>query len=542
MMNLFIRNLDFKATKSDLQNLFAKYKADSVVISTDRETGKSKGFGFVTIADDAMANRAIAECNGEILNGRAISVSIAREKPQSGTHGGRHVTENATRTTSAENNQVSPYNFFNRQPNKVAITAFHNELSNKRYDIAFDITWETRAATALNPCTIVFDPETKKAVPDNYPKTSKDSEYAGYNKRWLMLDRRLAISPFTVKSAIANGFANLLGGCYRVEQFALKPTDGHFKKHEDTVPAGSRLCEDMSDNICPRCRMFGMTDQSGKEEMTAIGFKGRFKSSALISAIKLNEEMFNAEVPFIYNDGGASKKFTSVPLSKWLDNNDDVCSQYFLPIQGEPKANRSDKDGYFNLSSGHIKGAKYYHHGNLTMQKLIKLIEETNKKTELNKKNNDFEYSHRLRNYAQVCKEGISFIGTVGAENCSADEIAALIMLLDSRIADHGFKVGLGKALGMGSIHSAINKVWIRKTDNYERWEQVTNFEKSDELIKRITIHVADFGQILLHLVETGKRLNAINALSGMQERPLVYPRIGNQYWRNFNAKLFPRI
>ncbi|MBF0538436.1 MAG: hypothetical protein HQL03_09325 [Nitrospirae bacterium] len=108
--------------------------------------------------------------------------------------------------------KVSPYSFVKRPKyNKSKPAECHDRLSSGRYDVAFDITWTTLTPTAVNPCV---NDGVDECCP--MPEDSQTREFAGYNKRWLMLDNCLAISPFTVKSAIANGFANLLGGCYRV--------------------------------------------------------------------------------------------------------------------------------------------------------------------------------------------------------------------------------------------------------------------------------------------------------------------------------------
>lgn len=275
-----------------------------------------------------------------------------------------------------------------------------------------------------------------------------------------------------------------------------------------------------------------MTNLSEKDNIEVIGLKGRFKASALISCSAFSEDKdMPIGIPIF------KKNSHEVDLKNWMSKEGIVCKQLFLPIQGAPKYHRTDKDGYIDHSG--MKGAKYYHHADLTIQKLIKLIEETNRKTEPNKKNDDFEYSHRLRNYAQVCKEGVSFVGTLGADNCSEEEIAALLILLDSRIANHGFKVGLGKAMGMGSIHSTINKVWVRGIDY--KWHQTSNINTHESIIDEITKYITNFKNTLNNLIETGKKLHAINTLLERQERTLSYPPIGNQYWRKFKSHLFPK-
>ncbi len=82
-MNMYVSNLSFKISENDLQNLFAEYGAvSSVKIITDRETGQSRGFGFVEMDADDEAKNAMKSLNNQEVQGRQISVSEAREKPQ----------------------------------------------------------------------------------------------------------------------------------------------------------------------------------------------------------------------------------------------------------------------------------------------------------------------------------------------------------------------------------------------------------------------------------------------------------------------------
>ncbi len=86
---LFVGNLDFKVTENDLQDAFAAHGAVvEVNIVTDRATGRPRGFGFVTMSTPEEAQKAIEALNGKDMGGRALNVSIARERePRSG--GGR---------------------------------------------------------------------------------------------------------------------------------------------------------------------------------------------------------------------------------------------------------------------------------------------------------------------------------------------------------------------------------------------------------------------------------------------------------------------
>jgi RNA recognition motif-containing protein len=81
MMNIFIAGLNFRLSDSDLVTLFEGYgTVNSARVIVDRQTGKSKGYGFVEMEDDSSARKAIAELNGSEFDGRTISVSEARPK------------------------------------------------------------------------------------------------------------------------------------------------------------------------------------------------------------------------------------------------------------------------------------------------------------------------------------------------------------------------------------------------------------------------------------------------------------------------------
>jgi len=89
-MKIFVGSLPYKVEEADLQELFAAYgEVSSVKIITDRETGRSKGFGFIEMADDESGQKAIDGLNGTEIGGRTIAVSQAEErKPSSGPRGG----------------------------------------------------------------------------------------------------------------------------------------------------------------------------------------------------------------------------------------------------------------------------------------------------------------------------------------------------------------------------------------------------------------------------------------------------------------------
>jgi RNA recognition motif-containing protein len=85
---LFVGNLPFSATDQTIKEAFSRCgTVESAKIITDRDTGRSKGFGFVEMSSDAEASDAISKLNGTELEGRAMSVSEA--KPQAPREGGR---------------------------------------------------------------------------------------------------------------------------------------------------------------------------------------------------------------------------------------------------------------------------------------------------------------------------------------------------------------------------------------------------------------------------------------------------------------------
>ena len=82
---IYVGNLSFQTTDVDLdvdlKDMFSEIgEVDSVQIITDRDTGRSKGFGFVEMSDDAAAAKAIERFNGKEVNGRALTVNEARPK------------------------------------------------------------------------------------------------------------------------------------------------------------------------------------------------------------------------------------------------------------------------------------------------------------------------------------------------------------------------------------------------------------------------------------------------------------------------------
>ncbi len=80
-MNIFVSNLSFNIQDEDLRDFFVDYgEVVSAKIITDRETGRSRGFGFVEMADDAASRKAIAELNEATVEGRTIRVAEAKPR------------------------------------------------------------------------------------------------------------------------------------------------------------------------------------------------------------------------------------------------------------------------------------------------------------------------------------------------------------------------------------------------------------------------------------------------------------------------------
>ena len=82
-MNIFIAGLSYNISDSDLTELFAEYgEVTSARVISDRETGRSKGYGFVEMADEEAGNKAIAALNEAEIDGRKLAVSVARPKEE----------------------------------------------------------------------------------------------------------------------------------------------------------------------------------------------------------------------------------------------------------------------------------------------------------------------------------------------------------------------------------------------------------------------------------------------------------------------------
>ena len=89
-MNIYVSNLSFNVQDEDLKEFFTPYgEVSSAKVITDRETGRSRGFGFVEMPDETASKKAIAELNGATVENRAISVSVAKPKEDRSSGGGR---------------------------------------------------------------------------------------------------------------------------------------------------------------------------------------------------------------------------------------------------------------------------------------------------------------------------------------------------------------------------------------------------------------------------------------------------------------------
>jgi RNA recognition motif-containing protein len=86
-MNLYVGNLSYNTNENELRDLFAAYgEVESAKIITDRDTGRSKGFGFVEMSERGDGEKAASELNGREIGGRQIKVNEA--KPRSSNRGG----------------------------------------------------------------------------------------------------------------------------------------------------------------------------------------------------------------------------------------------------------------------------------------------------------------------------------------------------------------------------------------------------------------------------------------------------------------------
>jgi RNA recognition motif-containing protein len=88
-MNMYVGNLSYTATEDDLRSAFEEFgTVDNVNIIRDRETGNSRGFGFVEMGDQSEAQAALSSLNGQELQGRMLRVNEARPRENRDNRGG----------------------------------------------------------------------------------------------------------------------------------------------------------------------------------------------------------------------------------------------------------------------------------------------------------------------------------------------------------------------------------------------------------------------------------------------------------------------
>jgi len=88
---IYVGNLSYSTTSDELHQLFSQHgEIEEVKLITDRETGRSKGYGFVTYKDPAAAQKAVEVTNGQEVNGRSLKVNMARndDRDRRGSGGG----------------------------------------------------------------------------------------------------------------------------------------------------------------------------------------------------------------------------------------------------------------------------------------------------------------------------------------------------------------------------------------------------------------------------------------------------------------------
>jgi len=88
-MNVYVGNLGFGVSSEELETMFSEFgEVVSANVITDRDTGRSRGFGFVEMAESAAAAKAIEALNGKDMGGRALTVNEARPREDRGRSGG----------------------------------------------------------------------------------------------------------------------------------------------------------------------------------------------------------------------------------------------------------------------------------------------------------------------------------------------------------------------------------------------------------------------------------------------------------------------
>lgn len=89
-MKIYVGNLSYQCTEEELRNLFGQHgEVEEVAVITDRDTGRPRGFAFVTMSNDNEARAAIEAVNGTEVSGRTLNVNEAKPKTAGGGGGGR---------------------------------------------------------------------------------------------------------------------------------------------------------------------------------------------------------------------------------------------------------------------------------------------------------------------------------------------------------------------------------------------------------------------------------------------------------------------
>ena len=104
-MNIYVSNLSFNVEDDDLRGFFEEYgEVTSAKVITDKMTQRSRGFGFVEMADGAAAEKAISELDGASVQGRNIRVTIAKPKEERSSNGGGGYNNNNKRSSYSGSN------------------------------------------------------------------------------------------------------------------------------------------------------------------------------------------------------------------------------------------------------------------------------------------------------------------------------------------------------------------------------------------------------------------------------------------------------
>ena len=144
---LYVGNLNYEVTGSDLQALFQSHgTVESAEVIADRDTGRSKGFGFVQMASDAEAQAAIAALNGQDHQGRALTVNVAKpreDRPR--TSGGIAFLSSGVFTAPA--NSCSPFEFFATS----VLTGKKDYSFSKTARFSISQRWRSIAASIIIP-------------------------------------------------------------------------------------------------------------------------------------------------------------------------------------------------------------------------------------------------------------------------------------------------------------------------------------------------------------------------------------------------------